>query len=429
MTTNSNSYGSLPSENISLTPPAHPEARQMVDRSSVDGNQFGAMTGTTDSMILPRAIAFVEVEPSPSMVETIDPSPNEFPASAGFSFLGLGLVACGAIFIHQFLQKKKSSDRVVEDKKNLPIDLSFFFDRSLPAIPAETRFQHDRALMNANLLAGKVLELDSDRFREADFISFVRLKYGICNHLDEYRDLDRPIQRLERALKSRDFYRSIERVESTHQAPKQQEFYRSVAYLLAECPDRESFRCFLRDKLEELTNSMDSERDISPLLEYFQAIDTIIADNFGFTLLISFKNPRSNVLFTLSLISDLLDSLEVPEENTERTIADFVYQQREALDRLHSILALKEPENSLENLLKILQYLALERRYRPTLDKFERSIALLGEWYLSYQIVIGIRQEYPPTDYQQPKNFSEAIPGMDLYQKYEDSLNQRSMVS
>lgn len=427
MTTNSNSYRSLPSQNIPLISSAHLEVQEMVDRSFLAGNHTGAMTGTTDSMILPRAIAVVDVEPSSSVIEI--PDSTQVIANWGAGLSLLGLVACCALLFHQISQKKRSSDRIVETKRFLPIDLPFFFDRSLPAIPEESRYQHDRALMNANLLAEKVLELDSDEFREDDFISFVRLKYGIQNSEDKYRDLDRPIQRLESALRIRKLYRTIERIESTYTEPKQQEFYRFVSYILAECPDREMFRCLLREKIENSLDSMVFERDELPLFEYFQAIEIIVADHFGFTLLGLFKNSRSNHLFTLTLISDLLDRLELQEENPERSLADFVDQHEGSLARLQSMLAVNEEENSLDTFIKILQYLVLARRFRPTLDQFERSLSLLGEWYLSYQIVIGIRQEYPPTDYRQPKNFSEAIPGIELYQKYEDSFNQPSMVS
>jgi hypothetical protein len=201
-----------------------------------------------------------------------------------------------------------------------------------------------------------------------------------------------------------------------------------VTYLLAECPDRDSFHLLLQEKIEESFSLIVSEAGRLKLYEYFQAIKNMIGDDCGLTLLSLFKYFQSNHFSILTQVSSLIDSIDSEGDNPEKSIPKLVLDNYDIIVQLQPILALPESSLHADTLTRILQYIVFDRRYHLAFYKFEESITLLREWYLSYQVIEGIRQEHPPTQYRQPKNFSEPIPGLELYQKYEKSLTQHSMV-
>jgi hypothetical protein len=421
MTASSHFNNSLPSENIPITAMKVSKDPGITVFSKADA---GAVNGNTDTMSLPESRSFVDVENSPPAMFDI-PAPAMIPIG-GASLVSL--LACGAVCLHQLQKRKTLSFSPSAVRSATAPKFSLFGDRSLAPIPKTTRILHDRALASATGLARRAGEIDSEQFREAEFIDFANLKYGILNGLAEYRDLARAIQRLESALKAREYYQTIEAIESDYRGPVQEEFYRFVTYILAECPDRDTFRLLLQEKIEESFSLIVSETGRGKLFEYFQAIETMIEDECGLTLLSLFKYYRSDNLYILNIVSSLLDSIDSDGDNFWKKLSALVRENYDTLLQLKPILALPESVIHPDSLTRILQYILFERRYHRSFYKFEESIALLREWYLSYQVVVSIRQEHPPTEYRQPKNFNEPIPGLDLYQRYERSLTRHSLV-
>jgi hypothetical protein len=374
-----------------------------------------ALNGKTDTMTLPESRTAIDFEASMAL------------PVAGLSLVGI--LAFGALCLHHLHRQKRQTRDLFRSAPARSSKFLFFGDRSLAKIPKTARILHDRALASTSNLARRALSLDSDRFREAEFIGFAHLKYSILYSLDEHKDLARSIQRLEYALKAREHYKTIEQIEAEYQGPIQQEFYRFVTYLLAECPDRDSFLFLLQEKLEESCSLIVSATGREKLLEYYHAIETMIEEDCGLTLLSLFKYHQSHHASILTVVTDRIESLERREDISEKVIAQVVREDFETLAQLQPILGLPESALYAESLARILLYILFDRRYHLAFYKFEESIALLREWYLSYQVVVGIRQEHPPTEYRQPKNFSASIPGLELYQKYELSLTQPSMVS
>jgi hypothetical protein len=237
------------------------------------------------------------------------------------------------------------------------------------------------------------------------------------------RHLARSIERLEGALKAFALYRTAERLASTDPEPGHREFYRSVSYLLAECPDRETFRHLLREKCEGLSRSPGSSGDGTRLPDYFQTLDALVGDDDGFALLRLLKDSRSGCRSAIGLVADELDRVERQESPLEPAIANSLPEREQTFVHLKPILDLPESEFFAGAFGKILRYIALERRYGGAFDKYEESVVLMGEWYLSYQVVSAIRKEYPPADYRQPKTFRLTVPGLELYRMYGDSAN------
>ncbi len=73
----------------------------------------------------------------------------------------------------------------------------------------------------------------------------------------------------------------------------------------------------------------------------------------------------------------------------------------------------------------MIQFIALSNRHAISYLKFNDLMKVMRKWFRSYQSVIGIRQEHPPSQYKQPKEFKEAIPGVEIYEKYKKWLTDK----
>jgi hypothetical protein len=74
----------------------------------------------------------------------------------------------------------------------------------------------------------------------------------------------------------------------------------------------------------------------------------------------------------------------------------------------------------------MLQYIALRNRYQHSLAQFQQLISLLKNWLKYYESIVTIRDEYASNKYKQPPIFLQEIPGLDLYQKYEEFIQKKS---
>lgn len=59
------------------------------------------------------------------------------------------------------------------------------------------------------------------------------------------------------------------------------------------------------------------------------------------------------------------------------------------------------------------------RRYEKSFQKFQSLIKVLKQWQEQYKILKLFREQYPVYQYRIPNDFSQKIPGLNTYQKYE----------
>ena len=55
--------------------------------------------------------------------------------------------------------------------------------------------------------------------------------------------------------------------------------------------------------------------------------------------------------------------------------------------------------------------------------QFQELIKVLKQWQKPYQSLKQVREQYPVHQYRVPKQFSQQIPGLNIYQKYEKYLD------
>jgi hypothetical protein len=73
----------------------------------------------------------------------------------------------------------------------------------------------------------------------------------------------------------------------------------------------------------------------------------------------------------------------------------------------------------------MVHYIALGYRHQNSFSKFDELMKFMRRWYQHYQAIQGIRQEHPAHVYKQPKEFSQPIPGIELYNKYVNWLTDQ----
>lgn len=67
--------------------------------------------------------------------------------------------------------------------------------------------------------------------------------------------------------------------------------------------------------------------------------------------------------------------------------------------------------------------MGLVRRHEKSFQEFQELIKVLKQWQKPYQSLKLIREQYPVHQYRLPKGFTQKIPGLNTYQKYEKYLD------
>lgn len=95
----------------------------------------------------------------------------------------------------------------------------------------------------------------------------------------------------------------------------------------------------------------------------------------------------------------------------------------EVLEKLAPIIQVNEKNLNPQMFAKLLQYMGLVRRYEKAFQEFQNLIQVLRQWEKPFNSLQIIREQYPNTKYQTPKEFAEKIPGLNLYHKYQEYIN------
>jgi hypothetical protein len=360
-------------------------------------NEKEILIGKTDTMNLPETHHFIDIDSSTPIFSWN----NIYVTTEGFFGLGLATltVLAGGLCLLKYGYKNRD----------------YLFTKSRLKIAENTILFYDLALNNLENFAELAQQSDQEIFNQPDFLSFAKLKYSLITNQQEYKELVKPIQRLESALKARFYYQQIENLELNCQSSTLNSFYRLVSYLLAECLDKDTFELLIEQQLLESFNSPITEIERQTLLDYFQAIKNIIEDDCGLTILRLFKQFQSEHFSLLTMVSDIIDK-------TGNLSMD---KHPETCQKLAEVIALSQRLITAKTFQIFGEYISLERRYSSDFVKFNELINILHNWYISYQVAVGIRQEYPVSEYRQPQSFKREISGLNLYQKYQQFINDK----
>lgn len=286
-------------------------------------------------------------------------------------------------------------------------------------------FFHNRALSEASIFAKSAQVIDNKSFSQEEFLLLMKLKLLLDKDLAEYQGLQQAIDRFKIIIKAERIYANLNQIESSHQGIKQQEFYQFVQNELMQNHNSETFQMQIYNKLTEVLSQIKTEEGRSAVQSYAKNLEELAKNNFGLQVLCFLKTNSLANYHAVKTISDLIFKLNETEIIDLRYLRVQALAQFDVFESLQEFLGLSKKQSNADTYARMLQYIALEYRYQASLDKFEEFIRIIKQWYEYYKTIISIRQEYPSQQYQQPKEFTQEIPGLNLYLKYKKSLTDQ----
>ena len=293
--------------------------------------------------------------------------------------------------------------------------------RKIP-VAQSTIFLYSREMMDLRVLAKTAEAIDNEKFGDKEFLFLIKLRYFLLQDLGEYAGLYHSIKLLQVAIAVKDSFLKLYQTELRYRSSKQQEFYAFVEKLLDNYEDSVNFRQQVQVKLTQVLPKIKTEAGKIALQSYEKHLETISEHKLGLKLLSLFKTYQLADYSVLRSISEMIDILGRKDLQDLKTVMAVVMVNYSAFERLERIIGVPQQRSNPETYAKMIQYIALTHKHQLSFMKFEELIKVMRRWYIPYQAILGIRQEHPPDKYQQPKEFSQPIPGENIYHKYKKWL-------
>lgn len=215
---------------------------------------------------------------------------------------------------------------------------------------------------------------------------------------------------------------AIEQLELMYRSSKQQTFYQLVFDLLSRHIPQEKFYELIHQELAELLPKISTEKGQKALNYYVHSLDSLTQqDELGLKLLYLFKKYQLADYSILKEVSNMVNYVNDKNIRDINIIDRLIKKNETIFKQLGKIIEISPENNNSLVHSKMLQYLALESKYRAVDLQFERLIRVLKDWKNAYQTVKNIRKKYPWIHYEQPKEFTQKIEYLNLYKKYIDN--------
>jgi hypothetical protein len=284
---------------------------------------------------------------------------------------------------------------------------------------------HNREIMDSTVFAKTAQSIDNAKFTQPEFILLLKIRYCLDRGIEDYAGLDQSVKYLQAAIEAKNSYILLDQTELRYRSSKQQEFYQHIQSILDMYQDREFFKESVHAKLLETLPSVKTEEGKTALQDYEKEIDRLSEYELGLKLFSLFKQYQLADYSVLRSISDMVSTFQEKDTMNSKVLSLLVVGKFETFSQLGKIIGLTGPKNTPDNYAKMLQYIALESRHKKSYVQFKDFISVMKKWMRHYQAILKIRQEYPPQEYKQPKEFSAEIPGEDLYNKYRGALTDK----
>jgi hypothetical protein len=311
---------------------------------------------------------------------------------------------------------------------NLPIQSSL--QRLLNIFKRKTVFAssislHNQAFEQLKQISIILKACDQQKFHDPDFLLFVSLRNSFARETGELEGLKKSLQLFRVAIEAKNSFLKIEQTELMYRSSKQQEFYHLVFELLARNVSKVTFYKKVHQKLHKIIEGVKSEHGQKALKSYVYALDNLSQqDELGLRLLYLFKklqltNSNYSILKT---VSDLVIFLGDKNLQDLDSIVKLVRTKNDTFIKVGRIIGIPFAKNHPKTYALMLQYVALRQKYKILYYQFKKMKKVLHQWQTFYQIINDIRSQYPFLEYKQPKEFTETIPGLNIYEKYQDYL-------
>lgn len=319
----------------------------------------------------------------------------------------------------QELQNRLWWNRPLWGDKSMLEKLQQAIHQDYEQIPEEVIEHYHRVMGEVRLLAPIAKALDNEKFNNQEFIFFLKIISQFNQKDGELFSLKHYVTLFRVAIEAKNSFLKIEDIELFYRSLKQQEFYQFVNLKLEENLSSHQFIQGLEKKIVAILPEIKSEEGKQALITYKTTIEKVASqDELGLRLLYLFKKYELKDYSLLRIISDMIVYLQ------NRNLQDFndmlilVQVNETTFEQLGRIIEIPLHKKTKENYAKMLQYVALRQKYQNTYIQFQRLVEILYQWHNFYEILIGIREQYPSSKFDQPTAFSKEIPGESIYFKY-----------
>ena len=292
-----------------------------------------------------------------------------------------------------------------------------------PKVPETAIALHDRSFKKISNLATKAEQIDDEKFGKKEFVLYIQLRNKVAKGVNEYQQICQSIQYLEVAIAASSSYLKIEQTELRYRSRKQQAFYQYVIDNIADDIDGKTFRNRVKSKLAEILPLINSDEGSKALKTYLVEINKISQHDLGLKLLALFKKYQLADFAILRKVSDIVEQINAHDVLSDKNLMVIILENYEILEKLAPIIGIEKENVKPETFTKILQYMGLVRRHEKSFQQFQELIKVLKKCQKPYRSLKLVREQYPVHQYRVPKEFSQKIPGLNTYQKYEKYLD------
>ncbi|NJK40897.1 MAG: hypothetical protein HC934_05195, partial [Acaryochloridaceae cyanobacterium SU_2_1] len=265
--------------------------------------------------------------------------------------------------------------------------------------------------------------IDSDKYGNPEFLAFIRLKQAFIKGLPGYENLDRYLQLLHAGIQAKSTFISLERIEFKFCSSKQSEFYDYIETLFQSNIEQAEFRAKAEEKFLDIYPYLRTAEGKTVLQQYHESLDRLAKHQFAFRLLRSFKRKKLKNYSIFNTIAKIISTLSRSDIHNLSVLNTEVISHYETFQQLGAILGMPDQFCNPKTFGRMLQYIALEEKYKNAYPKFQELVVLLQEWQQHFLVIKNIRQEYASKIYKPEKAFKTAVLGVDIYQKYQPYLS------
>jgi|GEM_PF-3432770 len=286
-------------------------------------------------------------------------------------------------------------------------------------VPERAISTHAEAVQTIHKLVRRAQSIDSSKYGNPEFLTFIKLKRAFAEGHEGYENLDHYLNLLNAGITAKNTFLSLERMEFKFFGSKQALLYNYVETLFQSNIQQSEFLESVQANFSEVYPQLRTADGRAALEKYYQQLQKITQHRFGFRLLRSFKRHKLinySMLSTVASIIDGLDRLDLHDLNILNTevIAHF-----ETFQRLGEVLGMPGALINPKTFGRMLQYIAFEEKYKTAYPKFQELVVLLEQWQQQFTIAQNLRQEYGRKGYKRVQEFKASLPGVALYNKYE----------
>jgi hypothetical protein len=291
-----------------------------------------------------------------------------------------------------------------------------------PKVPDSQVLLHEKFWKEVVKIGAKLEKLDSEKFGNKEFLLYLDLKKDLAKGTGEYKDLHRSIKLLDAGIVTQASFLRLEQIELRFRSRKQQEFYQFIIDTINENLKKEVFKDKVKRKLAEIIPLLNTDEGREALQAYLKEVNLIGEHEFGLQLLSLFKQYQLADFTVLKTVADIIQQLDAKDIFHLESLAVLVVQHYDVFQKLSPIIGIKEERHLSEIYAKILKFMGLQRRHEESYEKFQQLIKTIKEWEIPYKSLAIVRQQYKADKYRVPPEFTQTIPGLKIYDRYQQYL-------